>query len=83
MMVVGQGTLILGISYLVPTSKIIVHISGSRGCTQRALGLYWFGQDIPTSSHWWHALPVPLMIKLIIGVTNGRERERVPSLFSW
>jgi hypothetical protein len=37
MMVVGQDTLIVGVSYLTPTSKFIVHISGSRGCTQRAL----------------------------------------------
>jgi hypothetical protein len=37
--------------------------------------LYWFGQNIPTSSHWWLALPAPLMIKLVVGVTSSRERE--------
>jgi hypothetical protein len=38
--------------------------------------------NVPTSSHRQLALTVPLMIKLVVGVTSGREKdERLPSLF--
>jgi hypothetical protein len=51
-------------------------------CARKAQGLYWFGQNVPTSSHQWIALPAAFMIKLIVGVTSGSEREeRLPSLF--
>jgi hypothetical protein len=76
------GTTIVGVPYLALTSKFILHVLGSRGCGQRAQGLYWFGQNVPTSSHRRLEVPTPLMIKLIVGVTSGREREeRLPSLF--
>jgi hypothetical protein len=76
------GAPIVGVPYLALTSKFIVHVPGSRGCAQRAQGLYWFGQNVPTSSHRRLEVPTPLMIKVIVGVTSGREREeRLPSLF--
>jgi hypothetical protein len=75
----------VGVSYLAPISKFIVRVPGSGGCAWRAQGLYWFGQNVPTSIHRWHALPTPLMIKLIVGVTSSQEREeRFPGpLLGW
>ena len=35
-------------------------------------GLYWFGRNVPTSSSSTRALA----LKFVVGVTNGRERER-------
>jgi hypothetical protein len=61
---------LVGVSYLAPTSKFIVRGLGFRGCARRAQGLYWFGQNIPTSSHQWLALPAPLIIKLVVRVTS-------------
>jgi hypothetical protein len=50
-------------------------VLGSGGCAWRAQDLYWFGYNVPTSSHWWFALLTLLMIKLLIGITSRRERE--------
>jgi hypothetical protein len=44
----------------------------------RAQDLYWFSKNVPTSSHRWLALPAPLMIKLVVGVTSRRP-SLVPS----
>jgi hypothetical protein len=39
--------------------------------------------SVATSSHWWLALPAPLMIKLVVGVTSSKEREeRLPDVLS-
>jgi hypothetical protein len=75
----------VGVSYLAPTSKFIVRVLGSRGCARWAQGLYWYTQNIPTSSHWWLALPAPLMIKTHSrGYKWAREgREATMSLFGW
>ena len=35
-------------------------------------GLYWFGLNVPTSNSNSRALA----LKFVVGVTNGRERER-------
>jgi hypothetical protein len=43
--------------------------------------LYWFEQNIPTSSHQGLALPAPCCSMLIVEVTSGREREEFPSLY--
>jgi hypothetical protein len=71
----------VGVSYLALITKFIVRITSSRG--RRAQDLYWFRQSVPTSSHQWLALPTPLMIKLVVGVTSSGEREeRHPDLLS-
>jgi hypothetical protein len=50
---------------------------------RRAQDLYWFGQNVSTFSHRCLALPAPLMIKLIVGVTGNRKgEERLPSHLS-
>jgi hypothetical protein len=73
----------VGVSYLAPTSKLIMCVPGSKGCVRRTQDLYWFGQNVPTSSHRWLALPAPLMIKFVVGVTSSRKREeRLPDLLS-
>jgi hypothetical protein len=78
-----QVNLIVGVSYLAPTSKFIVRVSGSGGCARRAQDLYWFTQNVSTSSHRWLVLPAPLMIKLVLWVTSSREREEIlPDLLS-
>jgi hypothetical protein len=59
------------VSNLAPTIKFIVHALGSRGCARWAQDLYWFGQNVPISSHQWLALPAPLMIKTYSSVTSG------------
>jgi hypothetical protein len=62
---------------------IFLRVPGFRGCARMAQYLYWFGQNVPTSSHRWLALLTPLMIKLVVGVTSSREREeRLPDLLS-
>jgi hypothetical protein len=38
------GTPTVDVSYLVPTSKFIVRVPGSKGCAQCAQDLYLFGQ---------------------------------------
>jgi hypothetical protein len=38
-----------------------------------AQDLYWFEQNVPTSSHRWLALPAPLMIKTR---SSGYKRTR-------
>jgi hypothetical protein len=43
----------------------------------RTQDLYWFRQNVPTSSHRWLALPAPLMIKLVVGITS-RHPSLVP-----
>jgi hypothetical protein len=73
----------VGVLYLAPTSKFIVCVLSSRGCARRAQDLYWFGQNVPTSSHRWLALPAPLIIKCVVWVTSSREREeRLHDLFT-
>jgi hypothetical protein len=62
--------LCVGVSNLALTSKIIMHISGSR---RWAHDLYWFGRNIPASSHRWLALLAPLMIK---AHSRGYKQER-------
>jgi hypothetical protein len=44
-------------------SKFIVRVLRYRVCARWAKDLYWFGQNVPTSSHRWLALPTSLMIK--------------------
>ena len=34
---------LVGVSYLAPTSKFIIHVSGSGEYAQRAQDLYWLG----------------------------------------
>jgi hypothetical protein len=72
-----HGAPTVGVSYLAPISKFIICVPGFRGCAWRAQDLYWFGESVPTSSHRWLALSVPLMIKLVVGVTSSREREEM------
>jgi hypothetical protein len=62
-------TLLVAVSYLAPTSKFIVRISGSE---RRGHTIYTgSGQNVPTFSHRWLALIAPLMIKLVVGVTSS------------
>jgi hypothetical protein len=37
------GSLHVGVSYLTPTSKFIVHVLSFEECARRAQDLYWFG----------------------------------------
>ena len=46
-------------------------------CARRTQGLYWFGQNVPTSSLLLLVLPA----LSVVGVTYGRERERIPGLW--
>jgi hypothetical protein len=62
-----KENILVGVSNLAPTIKFIVHVFGSGGCGRWAKDLYWFVQNIPTSSHRWLVLPAPLMVK-----TRGR-----------
>jgi hypothetical protein len=39
-------------------------------------GLCWFEQNVLTFSHRWLALLASLIIKLVVGVRNDREREK-------
>jgi hypothetical protein len=73
------GTPTIGVSNLSPTSKFIVHVLGSRRCAWWAQDLYWFGQNVPTSSHQRLALPTPLMIKARSrGYKHTREGGEAP-----
>jgi hypothetical protein len=47
-------------------SKSNIRVSGFGGCARRTQDLYWFEQNISTSSHRRLALPAPLMIKLVV-----------------
>jgi hypothetical protein len=60
-------------SNLTPVSKFIVHVLGSGRCGRWVQGLYWFGQNVPTSSHRRLVLLAPLMIKAHSG---GYKRTR-------
>jgi hypothetical protein len=61
------------------TSKFIVHISSSGRCARWAQDLYWFRQNVPTSSHRRLALPSPLMIKAHSrGYKRAREGREAP-----
>jgi hypothetical protein len=40
----------VGVLNLALTSKFIVRISGSKWCARWVQDLYWFGQNVPTSS---------------------------------
>jgi hypothetical protein len=57
------GVPTVGVSNLALASKFIVRVLGSRRCAWWAQDLYWFGQNVPTSSHRRLALRGPLMIK--------------------
>jgi hypothetical protein len=64
---------------LTPTSKFIVRIPGSKRCAWWVQDLYWFGQNIPNSSHRRLALPAPLMIKAhSMGYKQAREEGEAP-----
>jgi hypothetical protein len=39
-----------------------VHVLGSGRCDRRVPGLYWFSQNVPTSSLRWLALLTPLLL---------------------
>jgi hypothetical protein len=47
----------VGVSNLALTSKFIVRVLGSGGCARWAQDFYWFGHNVPMSSHRWLALP--------------------------
>jgi hypothetical protein len=65
-----------GVSNLALTSKFIVRVPGSGRCARWTQDLYWFGQNVPTSSHKRLTLPTPLMIKARSrGYKRARERE--------
>jgi hypothetical protein len=72
----------VGVSNLTPTSKFVVCVPGFGRCARSAQDLYWFEQNIPTSSHRRLALPTPLMIKThSTRYKQAIEREeRLPSL---
>jgi hypothetical protein len=55
--------------------NLFMRIPWTGWCAWWAQGLYWFGQNVPTSSLWWLTLPTPYYSKLIVGVTSGRDRE--------
>ena len=72
-------TLIVGISNIVSISKFIVRVPGSGRCAQWAQDLYWFEQNVPTSSNRWLVLPAPLMIKARSrGYKRWREDGEAP-----
>jgi hypothetical protein len=58
------------VSNLASTIKFIVRVLGFKWYAQ---DLYWFRQNVPTSSHWWLALLTPLMIK---AHSRGYKRAR-------
>ena len=67
----------IGVSNLALTSKFVcVCVLGSRRWAQ---DLYWFGQNVPTSSPRWLALLTPLLINARIrGYKWTRERGEAP-----
>jgi hypothetical protein len=67
----------ISVSNLALTSKFIVRVPGSGGWTWWAQDLYWFGQNVPTSSYRRFALPTPLMIKAHSrGYKQGKKGRR-------
>jgi hypothetical protein len=60
--------------------NLFVYVPWTGWCARWAQGLYWFGQNIPTSSLRWLMLSTPCYSKLIVGVTSGRDKEEIPSL---
>jgi hypothetical protein len=70
---------LVGVFNLAPTSKLVVHVPGSRRCVRWTQNLYWFGQKVPTFSHRRLALPAPLMIKARSrGYKRAREGGEAP-----
>jgi hypothetical protein len=57
-----------------------VRVPWSGWCAQWSQNLYWFGQNVSTSSLWRPVLPTSFCSMLVIGVTRVREREELPSL---
>jgi hypothetical protein len=58
---------------------ICVCIPGFRRCARWAQDLYWFRQNVPTSSLWRLALPPPLLINACIrGYKRAREGGEAP-----
>jgi hypothetical protein len=53
-------------------------VFGPDGELGRHKVLYWFGLNVPTSSLRLLMLPA---LKFAVGVTNGRERDEIPSLW--
>jgi hypothetical protein len=74
---------IVGYSTLASISKFIVHIPGSGHCAWCAQDLYWFEQNVPTSTRRWLALPAPLMIKNCSRGYKQGERGRRGSQISY
>jgi hypothetical protein len=62
------------------TSKFVCMCSGSEWCAQWVHDLYWFGQNVPTSSLPWLAVLTLCCPMLVVGVTSQQEREELPSL---
>jgi hypothetical protein len=42
---------VVGVSNLAPTSKLIMHVLGFERYVWWAQDLYWFGQNVPTFNH--------------------------------
>jgi hypothetical protein len=72
----------VGVLYLVPTSKFILRVSGSRGCVWRTQDFILVRAEHPYINHWWLALLALLMIKLVVTVTTV-ERGRRGSQISY
>jgi hypothetical protein len=69
------GTATVGVSYHQLVNLDYAFWPG--WCARVHKDLYYFWQNIPTSSSRWLVL---LVLKFVVGVTNGRERDEVPSL---
>jgi hypothetical protein len=54
--------------------------SRSEWCAHWVHDLYWFEQNVPTSSLPWLAVLTLCCPMLVVGVTSQREREELPSL---
>jgi hypothetical protein len=50
---------------------------GSDGMQRGHENVYWFRWNVPMSSGEWLML---LTLEFVVGVTNGRERDRLPGL---
>ena len=53
-------------------SKFVLSHVWAGWYAKKTQGLYWFGQNVPTSSSW---LLLVLFKKFVIGVTNRREKD--------
>jgi hypothetical protein len=60
-----------------PMSEFVLRV-WPRWCARGHNDVYWFGQNVPTSSS---RLLVLLALKFIVGVTHWRERDEIPSLW--